>query len=92
MSLSTEFPSQVVEPNTLNYYPVTVPANAVAVTILIVPNGSSSSPFPTNLPIYVAESGFPTTTVNDVVTFKNEFDIPADAASRIFAGSPERRI
>ncbi len=74
-----DFSQQVVDPNTLNYYPVTVPANAVGVTILIVPNASSSSPFPTNLPIYVAESGFPTTTVNDGVTFKNEFDIPADA-------------
>ena len=71
----------MVHPNTLNYYPVTVPANAVAVNIFIVPNASSSFPFPTNLPIYVAQSGFPTTTVNDFVTIKNEFDIPADAAS-----------
>ena len=76
-----DFSQQVVQPNTLNYYPVTVPANAVGVDIFIVPNGSSSSPFPTNLPIYVAESGFPTTTVNDGATFKNEFDIPADATA-----------
>jgi subtilisin-like proprotein convertase family protein len=74
-----EFFQQSVQPNTLVYYPITVPANAVEVDILIVPNSSSSSPFPTNLPIYVAANGFPTTTVNDGVTFKNEFDIPADA-------------
>ena len=74
-----EFDGQVVDPNTLNYYPVTVPANAVTVSIFIVPNATSSSPFPSNLPIYVAKTGFPTTTANDGVTFKNEFDIPADA-------------
>ena len=54
-----EFAGQVVDPNTLNYYPITVPANAVAVNIFIVPNAASSFPFPTNLPIYVSETGFP---------------------------------
>jgi subtilisin-like proprotein convertase family protein len=76
-----EYFQQTVQPNTLEYYSITVPQNAVAVNIYVVANNSSSLPFPTNLPIYVSASGFPTVTVNDGVTYSNEFLIPDDAAA-----------
>jgi subtilisin-like proprotein convertase family protein len=74
---------QLVDPNTLNYYAITVPANAVGVNIYIVPNAASSSPFPTNLPIYVSKTGFPTTTVNDFVTDNNQVSIPPNSGGAI---------
>lgn len=50
--------SQLVTTNLLNYYSVSVPPNAVAVSLVITPN-RFSIPFPTNLFIYVQQSGFP---------------------------------
>ena len=45
--------------NALAYGFVTVPQNAVGVTLQVVPNNQSPSPFPTNFPIYVSSSGVP---------------------------------
>jgi hypothetical protein len=72
------FIDQLVEPKTLNYYSLTIPANAVGVAFYIVPNGKSPSPFPANMPIYVSNSQFPTTTVNDFATANNQVTIPPD--------------
>ena len=48
-----------MDTNGLVYYNVAVPPNAVSVVITIMPNKFSSVPFPTNLPIYVQQSGYP---------------------------------
>jgi subtilisin-like proprotein convertase family protein len=81
-----EYDGQTVEPNMLNYYNITVPANAVGVNIYIVANNESSLPFPTNLPIYVSQTGFPTVTVNDFVTYSNQVSIPPDGGPGYLAG------
>ncbi len=69
--------SQRVATNGLTYYNVTVPANAVGVNIAITPN-KYSNPFPSDLPIYVKQSGYPTTTSYDFMTTKNGVSIPPD--------------
>ena len=71
------FTGQVVETNTLNYYNLSVPGNAVGVKITIVANANSPVPFPM-LPIYVKHSGPPTPTSNDFVTTSNSVSIPPD--------------
>jgi subtilisin-like proprotein convertase family protein len=74
----TEYDYQVVDTNTLNYYDIFVPGNAVGVVIQIVPNLLSPSPFPTNLPIYVEKADLPTTTIYDFLTTDNRVSIPPD--------------
>ena len=54
---TTIYPGQTVNSNALTYYNVTVPPNAVAVTINITSN-TLSIPFPSNLPIYVKQSDY----------------------------------
>jgi O-glycosyl hydrolase/subtilisin-like proprotein convertase family protein len=77
------FTNQVIDPNTLNNYNLSVPANAVGVMIQVVPNILSPSPFPTNLPIYVRQGDFPTTNVYDFVTWNNEVAIPPNSGGSI---------
>ncbi len=57
ISIST-FVAQVVGTNSLNFYNVSVPPNAVGVTITITTNQFSTT-FPGNLIIYAQQSGFP---------------------------------
>ena len=71
------YPNQTVGTNVLNYYNVSVPANAVAVTITIISN-KTSTVFPGNLPIYVLQSGFPTTNSFDFMTSNNAVSIPPE--------------
>jgi subtilisin-like proprotein convertase family protein len=66
------YTGQLVTTNALNYYNVSVPPNAVGVTINITANKYSPNPFP-NLPIYASQSGVPTTA--DFVG-SNSFAIP----------------
>ena len=74
------YPGQVVTTNDLNYAFVPVPANAVAVVITITSN-AQSQPFPLNLPIYVQQSGYPSTTAYDFFTQKNGVSIPPDGGA-----------
>ena len=65
------YQSQIIQPDNLNYYNVSVPPNAVGVNIRIIANSNSPVPFPTNdLPIYVQQSDFP-----DPVNFPADIDI-----------------
>ena len=70
-------------PQVLNYYNIFVPGNAVGVMVFIVPNLFSTSPFPTNLPIYVEAADLPTTNTYDFVTMNNEVSIPPDSGGAI---------
>jgi hypothetical protein len=79
----TTFELQAVDPNTLNYYNVFVPGNAVSVMIQVVPNILSPSPFPTNMPIYVEQADLPTTNTYDFVTWNNEVAIPPNSGGAI---------
>lgn len=75
-----EFDNQIVQTNPLNYYNLSVPANAVGVIITVVPNNSSPTPFP-NLPIYVSQNNFPdpaNPATYDFVTMNNRVSIPPD--------------
>ncbi len=74
------FTDQTVTTNTLNYYNVTVPANAVGVVISITANNNTTV-FPTNLPIYVMQSGIPTTNSFDFFTTYNGVTIPSDGGA-----------
>ena len=77
------YPDQVVETNSLVYYSVSVPAEAVAVVISIVPNRFSANPFPPNLPIYALQADTPTTTTYDILTTKDGLSIPPDSGGAI---------
>jgi subtilisin family serine protease len=74
------YTGQQVAVGGLNRYSVNVPGNAVAVTISITANATSANPFPTNLPVYVKQSGFPGTNSGsyDFMTAKNGVSIPPD--------------
>ena len=72
---TTDYPGQVVNSNSLVYYNVTVPPNAVAVTINITSN-ALSIPFPSDLPIYVEQAAYPTWTTFDFVTTNDSVSIP----------------
>ncbi|MFZ0827035.1 MAG: S8 family serine peptidase [Verrucomicrobiia bacterium] len=74
---------QVVAPQTLNYYNIFVPGNAVGVIVQIVPNLLSPSPFPTNMPIYVEQADLPTTNTFDFLTTSNEVSIPPNSGGAI---------
>ncbi|HAO78134.1 MAG TPA: hypothetical protein DCQ92_03980, partial [Verrucomicrobia subdivision 3 bacterium] len=76
----TDYTFQIVATNSLVYYSVSVPPNAISVVIGITPNKYSPSPFPADLPIYVKQTGFPTTTSYDFVTTKDGVSIPPDAS------------
>jgi subtilisin-like proprotein convertase family protein len=82
----TVYTYQQVATNSLVYYNVAVPPNAVSVVITITAN-EFSSPFPTNLPIYVQQSGYPDP-VNapgsiDIITSNNMVSIPPDSGGNI---------
>ncbi len=77
------YEDQVVDPNTLNYYDIFVPGNAIGVIVQVVPNLLSSSPFPTNLPIYVEQADLPTTNIFDFVTMNDEVSIPPNSGGAI---------
>ena len=79
--IDNEYVQQLVEPGTLNYYSLSVPANAVGVDIYIVTNYLSPTTFPTNLPIYVSQNAFPTETTYQYLTFRNQFSIPSDTGA-----------
>ena len=79
--IGNQYVQQLVEPNTLNYYSISVPANAVGVDIYIVPDFLSPVSFPTNLPIYVSQNAFPTETAYQYLTAKNQFSIPSDTGA-----------
>ncbi len=70
---------QTVTTNQLNNYSVTVPPNAVGVSIVITTN-QDSYPFPTNLLIYAQISGYPDPVGNpgaiDITTSNNMLAIP----------------
>ncbi len=82
----TDFPGQIVQTNSLVYYSVQVPPNAVAVDISITPN-ALSIPFPTNMPIYVQVSGYPDPNNApgsiDITTRNNSVSIPPDVGGVI---------
>lgn len=74
---------QIVDTNSLIYYgfPFLVGSNAVDVRVQIFSNGLSSSPFPTNMPVYVSLNNFPVptdSTTYDFQTAKDGFMIPPD--------------
>jgi subtilisin-like proprotein convertase family protein len=77
---ATPYTGQVVGTNALVNYSVTVPPNAVAVTITITAN-KFSTVFPADLPIYVRQSGFPQLpSTFDYSTAKDNFALPGDAS------------
>ncbi len=91
----TIYTYQQVATNSLVYYNVSVPPNAVSVVITITSN-KFSSPFPPNLPIYVQQSGYPDP-VNapgsiDFTTTKDGVSIPPDGGGIIHAIHPEQRL
>ncbi len=71
------YTGQRVDTNNLTYYNVSVPANAVSVVITMVTN-KLSFPFPADMPIYVKQSSYPTTSSFDFKTTKNGVQIPPD--------------
>ena len=80
-------PGQLVLTNLISYYSVSVPAEAVAVSISITPNAASPNPFPTNLIIYAQLSDYPDP-VNapgsiDITTHNNSLSIPPDSGGAI---------
>jgi hypothetical protein len=75
--------NQSVDVNSLTYYSISVPENAVSVIIQIEPNLLSQLPFPTNLPIYVKKAAFPTTNTYDFVTWSNGVSIPPNSGNAI---------
>jgi subtilisin-like proprotein convertase family protein len=82
----TVYTFQMVATNALAYYNVSVPPNAVSVVITISSN-EFSSPFPTNLPIYVQQSGYPDPVhapgIIDFITSNNMVSIPPDNGKAI---------
>ncbi len=74
---TTDYPSEVVDTNGLNYYNVPVPPNAVGVNIQINPNKLSPNPF-VNLPIYVEQANYPIPPTYDFVKSNNVVNIPSD--------------
>ncbi len=82
----TDYTFQTVETNTLVYYSVSVPPNAVGVVIHITTNKFSTL-FPTNLPIYVQKSSYPdpvnATNSIDFTTAYNGVSIPPDSGGAI---------
>ena len=80
--IGTVYRNQTLTTNALDYFNVTVPANAVAVLINVIQNHSTTT-FPTNLPIYVLQSGLPTTNSSDFVTSNNAVAIPPDNGGAI---------
>ena len=79
------FTNQTVQPNSLNNYSLSIPENTVGVDIYVYANNFSSSPFPTNLPIYVRQKDFPTTNSSDddFITYSNGVSIPPDSGGNI---------
>jgi subtilisin-like proprotein convertase family protein len=78
---SVTYPGQIVDTNSFVYYNVAVPPNAVAVNITITAN-KNSHPFPSDLPIYAQQSGYPDP-VNapgsiDITTHKDGLFLPPD--------------
>jgi subtilisin-like proprotein convertase family protein len=71
-----EFDEQVVDPNGVQYYNLPVPGNAVSVKITLTSDGTT--PFPTNLLIYVRQADYPDPTTYDFVTSNNMVMIPPD--------------
>ena len=80
--IGTVYPNQTLTTNALTYFNVTVPANAVAVLINVIQNHSTTT-FPTNLPIYVLQSGIPTANSFDFVTSNNAVAIPPNSGGNI---------
>jgi subtilisin-like proprotein convertase family protein len=78
--LSSAFNDEVVDPGGTNLWlnAVFIPAAAVQVTITVVPDVGSPVPFP-NLPIFVRQADFPTTTNYDYVG-TNRVSLPPDLA------------
>ncbi len=74
------FTNQIVRTNSLHYYNISVPANAVSVAISVVPNRFSPNPFPTNLPVYARLADYPVPTNNlyDILTWKDGLSLPPD--------------
>lgn len=77
----TTYTDQTATTNSLNYYPVQVPPNAVSVTINITSN-ALSIPFLTNLPIYVEQAQYPTTNTYDFMEY-GSVSIPNDSGGAI---------
>ncbi len=77
----TVYTDQRTSTNLLAYYNVSVPPNAISVVITILSN-NFSSPFPTNLPIYVKQSDYPTTNSYDFKTTNNMRFHPAGRQHR----------
>jgi subtilisin-like proprotein convertase family protein len=85
------FANQVVDTNSLSYYPLSIPLNAVGVDIRTYANKFSKNPFPTNMPIYVSLTGFPDPTdptTYDILTRKDEVMIPPDNGGQITSIQP----
>ena len=80
------FNDELVDTNSWRYYGLSVPQNAVGVSIKIVPNNFSPSPFPTNLAIYVQQSAPPTASTFDFVTMNNQVVIPPDGGAGYLTG------
>ena len=78
LSFDFSLSNQVIIPDTLTRYSLTLPANTIGAGIFIEPNDQSPAPFPNNLPIYVRKADFPTTNIYDFVTWNNGVAIPPD--------------
>jgi subtilisin-like proprotein convertase family protein/N-acetylneuraminic acid mutarotase len=73
--------NQLVNTNAVNLYSIFVPQNTISVTVQIVPNNNSPNPFPTNMPIYVSQYGWPDPTDSSTYDFATANDkvlIPPD--------------
>jgi len=79
---TVEYVEQYITPGALNYYNVSVPPNAIAVTINITSN-RLSKPFLTNFPIYVKQFVYPTANSYDILTTSNALSIPPDSGGTI---------
>jgi subtilisin-like proprotein convertase family protein len=74
----------------LNPYSISVPGNAIAVIVTMVPNAFSRVPFPTNMPIYVeyadqppSPPAIPPIPPVDFITWNSGFSIPPDSGGVI---------
>ena len=81
-----EIDNEFLNTNAINYYKLSIPANAVGVVIQIVTNNLSPVPFPPNLPIFVSLNHFPDPAdpgTYDFVTTDDKVSIPPDSGGNI---------
>jgi len=81
---SVTYDLQTVGAGSLNAsYSLYVPPNALGVIIQVLPNAQSATPFPANIPVYVALNGAPDTNNFDILTTVDGVSIPPDNGGAI---------